>query len=204
MVELFKKEYWSKSQAFLLPLTGLSKTQTYKVESYLFWENYSIEDYFLIVKFTYDKYDEFLEYCKRKIFPDFKSGYVIETYDFDNQTVMILDISEWAFDIDLFLRGRYSKMSREAKDIISEYHIYYDKGNRISLDIKGTLEPNEQQDILGKLTPIEYASQEYGFSLQELKKVGEIGGIYNKEKETLTDLNKENDYYLRKEGSTLG
>lgn len=204
MIELFKEEYWSKSYAFLLPLTGLSKTQNFKLDSYLFWEDYSIEDYFLIIKFSYDNYSKFLEYCTRKIFPDLdKDNHIIEIYDFDNCTVMILDISEWALDIELFLKGKYSKISRNAKDIITEFHTYYDKGNKISLDIKAALEPNNKESILNDMTPIEYAAHAYGFSLSEMKKLGEVGGIYNKEKETLTGLNKKNDHYLRKEGGTF-
>ncbi len=202
MTELFGEEYWSKSQAFLLPLTGMSKTLTYKLESYLFWDTYSIEDYYLTVKFTYDNYDEFLEYCKRKIFP--KLGCLVETYDFDNQTVMILDISEWALDVELFLKGKYSKMSLEAKEMIEDYHTYYDRGNRIKLNIKAALYPNEKQSVLGNMSAIEYAADNYGLPLQELRKLGELGSIFDREKETLTGLKEENDHYLQKEGDPLG
>lgn len=203
MIELFKQEYWSKSFAFMLPLTGLPKTHIYKLESYLFWEDYSIEDYFLIVKFTYEDYGKFLEYCKRKVFPNLdRGGYVVETYDFEDCTIMILDISEWAMDIELFLKGKYSKMSRNAKDTITDFHMYYDKGNKISLDIKSALEPNTLEPLL-KMTPLEYAAEAYGLPHEALKKLGEVGGIYNKEKETLTGLKKENDHYLRKEGGAL-
>ncbi len=205
MIELLKSEYWSKSQAFLLPLSGLSKTLTYKLESYLFWEKYSIEDYYLVVKFTYDDYDGFVDYCRRKIFPDLdRNGHLVETYDFESQCVMILDVSYWAKDIELFLKGKYSKFSKEAKELITEHHIYYDKGNRISIDIKAALEPNLKQEVLGGLTPIEYAAETYGLPLWELKKLGEVGGIYHKEKETLTGLKEEHDRYLQPEGSSLG
>lgn len=203
MVELLKSEYSSKSQSFLLPLTGLTRTQKYKLESYLFWEKYSIEDYYLIIKFTYDNYDEFIEYCKRVVFPILdRNGYLVESYDFDNQCVMILNLSEWALDIEMFLKGKYSKMSRDAKDTIYEYHTFFDRGNKILIDIKATLYPNANYDILDKMSAIEYVAENYGLPLEELKKIGEIGAIYDKEKETLTGLPEENDYYLRKEGST--
>lgn len=203
MIELLKSEYWSKSEAFLLPLTGLTRTQKYKLESYLFWENYSIEDYYLIIKFTYDNYDEFVEYCRRMVFPALdRSGYLVESYDFKNETVFVLNMSEWAKDIEMFLIGKYSKMSRDAKDTIIEYHTFYDKGNKIIIEIQAAIEPNIKYDVLEKMTPIEYVAENYGLPYEELKKGGEIGGIYNKEKETLKCL-KEHDNYLQKEGSSL-
>lgn len=186
MVEILKPEYWSKSAAFLLPLTGLSKTQKYKLESYLFWDKYSIEDYYLIIKFTYDNYDEFIDYCRRVVFPVLdKNGYLIETYDTDNECVMILNMSEWARDIEMFLLGKYSKMSRDAKDTINEFHTFYNKGNKILIEIKASLEPNTKFPLLDNMSAIEYVAENYGLPLEELKKVGEIGGIFNKEKETL-------------------
>lgn len=203
MIELLKTEYWSKSEAFLLPLTGLARTQKYKTETYLFWENYSIEDYYLVVKFTYENYNEFVDYCRRIVFPALdKNGYLVESYDFVNETVLVLNISEWAKDIEMFLVGKYSKMSRDAKDTIVEYHTFYDKGNKIMIEIQAAIEPNVKYDVLEKKTPIEYVAENYGLSYDELKKGGEVGGIYNKEKETLKDL-KEHDNYLQKEGSTL-
>lgn len=203
MIELLKTEYWSKSEAFLLPLTGLARTQKYKIETYLFWENYSIEDYYLVVKFTYENYNEFVDYCRRIVFPALdKNGYLVESYDFVNETVLVLNISEWAKDIEMFLVGKYSKMSRDAKDTIVEYHTFYDKGNKIMIEIQAAIEPNVKYDVLEKKTPIEYVAENYGLSYDELKKGGEVGGIYNKEKETLKDL-KEHDNYLQKEGSTL-
>lgn len=204
MIELLKNKYWSKSQAFLLPLTGIAKTQLYKLQSYLFWERYSIEDYFLIVKFTYDNYDNFVANCQKVIFPHLdKEGYAIECYDFGNQSVMVLDISKWASDIEMFLKGKYSKLSEAAKDKIVEYHTYYDRGNKIEIDIQACLEPNTKYDILDKMTPIEYVAETYGLNLSELMKVGEVGGIYHKQHETLEDLKLENEYRLRKEGSAL-
>ncbi len=203
MIELIKQEYWSKSDAFLLPLTGLARTQEYKLESYLFWEKYSIENYFLIIRFTYDDYDKFVKYCRRVIFPALdKNNYLIETYDYKNQCVMVLDMSEWGFDIETFLVGKYSKMSNEAIEKIEDYHTFYDRGYKIDFDIRAILEPNVISDILGNKTPIEYVAENYGFPLEDLQKIGEIGGIYNKEKETLVTKG-EHDYYLQKEGSTL-
>lgn len=189
-VEILRKDYWSKSQAFLLPLTGISRTQKYPLETFLFWDDYSIEDFQLVVKFTYDNYDNFLDYCKKVIFPVWdRNGYVIESHDFGKETVFVLDISVWALDIQMFLAGKYSKMSREAKDLIQDYHIFYDKGKpQIEIEVAATLDPTRKHAILGNMNSIEYASEHYGLPLDILQSLGEIGSIYDKEKESLTYL----------------
>lgn len=186
MVEILKKEYWSKSEAFLLPLTGLSKTHKYQLKTYLYWDEYEIDNYNLILKFSWDNYEDFIDYCRRVVFPVLdKSGYLIESYDFGNETVLVLDISEWALDIEMFLKGKYSKMSRDAKDTIIEFHTFYEKGPKIMIEIQASLEPNSKYALLGNATAIEYVAENYELNLADLKGVGELGGIYDKNKETL-------------------
>lgn len=186
MIEVLKDGYWSKSEAFLLPLTGLPKSHKYHLRTYLFWEKYSIEDYYLILKFSWDNYDEFLNYCKRAIFPKLdQNGYLIETHDLEKETVMILNLDEWAIDIEMFLKGKYSKLSGQAKELITEFHTFYNNGPKIMIEISASLRPNDKFPVLGNQTAIEYVAENYGLDLIELKKVGELGGIYDKEKETL-------------------
>jgi hypothetical protein len=189
-VRVLKSGQWSKSKAFLLPLTRIDRND-FDVQSYLFWESYSIENYQLIVKFTYGaRYDDFMEHCNRFIFPIWdKGGYLIESYDFEGETVFVLDISVWAEDIEKFLKGKYSRFSKMAKDIISEYHSYYEKGIKtIDIDIKGILNPTAKYGILNNQTAIEYVAEEYGLPLEPLLRLGELGSIYDIKEETLTDL----------------
>ena len=189
-VEIFRSQYWSKSEAFLLPLTGVSRVLKYPYETFLFWDDYSIENYNLMVKFTYDDYDSFVDYCRKVIFPIWdRGGYLMESYDFGKESVFILDISEWALDVQMFLAGKYSKMSKDAKDMIEEYHIFYSKGKpQIEIEISATLDPTRKHDILDGMNSIEYVSEYYGLPLPELQRLGEIGSIYDKEKERLTYL----------------
>lgn len=188
MVEVLKSGYWSKSETFLLPLTGLSRTHKYPIKSYLFWDKYSIEDYNLILKIEYQDYDTFLAYCRKIIFPILdRSNMLVECHDFEGFSVLIVDLSEWAFDIELFLKGRYSKMSGDAKDIISEYHTYYEKQiPRVHVNIAGIIDPDVSFTVLDNMTPFEYVAEHYGFDLDELKKVGELAAKYDEEKETLS------------------
>jgi hypothetical protein len=186
MVEVLKDHYWSKSEAFLVPLTGLSKTQKYPMDSFLYWDDYSIDNFQLILRFKHDSREEFLKYCRKTVFPILDSqGHLIESYDFKDETIMILDISIWGMDIEMFLRGKYSKMSKDAKDRITEYHTFFDRGPKILIEILAALEPNQKYAMLGGQTAIEYVAENYGLPLDQLRSVGELGGMFDKEQETL-------------------
>lgn len=189
MIEVLKKNYWGKSQAFLLPLTGLSKTLLYPVDSYLFWDEYSIENYQLILRWKWNDYNEFLTYCRKHIFPILdKKGCLTEVFDGEKETVFIVDISEWALDVEMFLKGKYSKMSGDAKDIIEEYHHYYDKGKKVPPEISAAIDPHFKFKAYGGMSAIEYVAENYGLDLEELTKIGELADQYDKKAETLGDF----------------
>lgn len=196
MINIIKSTYWSKSEAFLIPLTGLTKAQRYEMKSYLYWDKYTIDNNHLILTFTYMNYDDFLQYCNKIIFPTLdKSGYLLESHDFEGKTVFILDISEWTLDIQMFLEGKYSKMSVEAKKKIRAYHTYYDNGPQQEIYIKAALDPNTKMSALDHKSPIQYICQEetYGFDLTEMLKIGEVASKYDEVEETLTGLLCQND-----------
>ena len=216
MVPVLKEEYFSKADSFILPLTGLPRSKLFDVKSFLFWEDYSIEDFKLIVTYSYDDKENFLEYCRKSIFPVLdRKGYLLETYDLENSdillpdkegilskkipfeklSVFVLDMSEWAMDIEMFLAGRYSKFSKKAKDLLDSFHTSHRKGKeRFPLHIQAILYPNEiieavdkrDTPILGRLTPIQYVAKEYGLNLTDLQEIGELGSIYQIKEETLT------------------
>jgi len=184
IIEIIKSEYWSKSDAFLLPLTGIKKSILTNVRSYLFWKNYSIENYNLIVVVEGSDKFERDEYARMELFPVFdKNGYLIESYDSEDKSIYVLDISEWAMDIEMFISGKYSKMSSEAKKMIVKFHTY-NKSN-IHVHIYGVLYPKEPLPILDNKSPLQYVIDNYGEGFEALEEIGEIGGIYVKESETL-------------------
>jgi hypothetical protein len=191
MINIFQSDYWkahNKSSTFLLPLTKLAKSQKYNISTYLFWREYSIENYQLVLKVSYDNYDEFLQYAKKMIFPILdKKGYLTESFDFEKESVFILDMSEWALDIEMFLKGKYSKFSNEAKSAVKSYHMMYDKGPVTDWEILVSLDPSKKMEILDKKTPIEYATELYGLDLKVMSKIGEVTSIYSKDQETLSE-----------------
>jgi hypothetical protein len=183
-MDLLKDGYWSKADAFLLPLTGLRKNRKYELSSHLFWHEHTIDDYKLILSFTFDNYEDFLHYCQHEVFPILdKKGYLIENYDIHDRSIFVLDISEYALDIEMFLLGKYSKLSNETKVIIEDFHSW--DGDKIPAHIYAALYPNRKMKQLDNKTPIEIVARDYNFDLDLLKEVGEIGGVYDETEETL-------------------
>lgn len=184
MINVLKKENWSN--AFLLPLTGINRDNKFKKETHLFWNEYSINDFKLMLTLTYEDREDFLKYCRGYMFPIMdKKGYLLESYDFKDKTTFVLDMSEWAKDIEMFIVGRYSKFSEEAKKTIKKYHITAGREvDIIPIHILAALYPNDYMETLNA-TPIEYVASEYGLDLYDLKKIGEIGSVFKKDSETL-------------------
>lgn len=186
MVEIIKQEQWRKSEAFLLPLTGLMRNKDLKIESYLFWEEHSIEDYHLTVKIEYNDrkgYDNYLKKCVL----DSSGNCLLEVYEHDGFEVLIFDLSEWYMDIDMFLKGRYSQLSTEAKQIIQSYHTFYEKGKpMINVTIYSCLFPNDTDNLFEGMTAMEYIAHYYGFDIAVLKELGEVCNKYDRNHETLT------------------
>lgn len=184
-MEIFKKEYWSTADTLLLPLTGLGKTETYQVRSYLFWRDYSIFDYQLIITIDYNEsYKEIKSYCDNYFFSILdKNATIIESYEIGQRFIVIVDLSFWAKDIEQFIEGKYSKMSDPAKLLIKSFH--ESKRGKIDQYLWSILYPLKKVDWLSNLSPIEYAAKEYDIPLQNLQDLGEIGNKYDKTAETL-------------------
>ncbi len=186
MIKLIEKKNWSDE--FLLPLTGLKKSREFNQKTYLFWRENSINDYKLVLTLSSVDYDDMLKYCRTVVFPTLdRNGYLLENYDVDGKSIFILDMSEWAMDIELFMQGRYSRMSIEAKKLIDKFHLL--PGGKKSIQLKAVLYPREPMTVLENLTPIEYICKYYGFDLEEVKRIGEIGSLFNLNEETLITEN---------------
>lgn len=199
MINVLRSKYRSLSDDFILPLTGIQKTDKFDVKSYLFWEDYSIEDYKLVVKVEYGhRYDEFKQYLREVIFKS-KESLVIQSFDFEGFSILIYDISNWSEDIELFLQGKYSKMSPIAKTVIEEYHTFYENGKpQMVMSIYASLFPTKvpvPKSILDGMTPIDYVIKHYIMvgapdridleTVKILKERGELCSVYDKEAETL-------------------
>jgi hypothetical protein len=186
MVELLMSEDWNKADAFLLPLTGLPRNDVMEMKSYLFWNDYSIENYQLTVTFSNENESILKDYCKNVVFPILdRNTYLMESYDIDGRWVFVLDISNWARDIEFFLKGKYSQFTQAARMLIERYHRIEGSARHMPVYLYAVLYPNKPLELLGNLTAIEYIADNYGFSLEELKEIGEVGSLYEMLPESL-------------------
>lgn len=175
-IEILEMVYRSKSDIFIYPLTGLRKDIC---KTYMFWENHSIEDYKLIMLFEEDR-------LVKKVIEVLNSTTpTIESYNIDDKTILVADMSEWAFDIDLVLNGKYSKMTESAKKMIIKHHLD-EKTQEVKAYIFCILFPKKELDILGNVDAINYVAKQFELPLEDLEKSGELGRIYDIEKETLS------------------
>lgn len=178
------KEYWSKADAFLLPLTGLPRTNVFGMRSYLFWNEYNIHDYKLIISYDCEDYESLIIYLRREVFPILdKKGYLLENYDIQGRSIFVLDMSEWAMDIQMFLAGKYSKFSKEAKTLVEDFHTFNE--NEIPVHIYAVIYPTLEMTLLNDKNAIDYIVEMYKLDINEIKKIGEIGTIYDVFSETL-------------------
>lgn len=193
MIEIFKKEYWSKSKAFLLPLTGIKKTDDFDITTYVKWGDYSIDNYQLVVKVEYGhRYPEFQEYLKENVLAH-RDAFAREVYDFEGFSVLIFDLSEWSQDVEKFIQGQYSKMSLTAKKVIQDFHIF--GNNQINITIWACLFPLSRDPLIEDMTAVDYVIEHYILGKNPkpadhetasfLRKSGELCSLCQFEKETL-------------------
>lgn len=146
---LLQKTYVQKSRIFLLPLTGVRKDAVFKpINTYISSPDlvssvypYGIVegDYILIMNFpkSYkEQADRLSKTIARKIkytkdvensWDNYYSDYIfsnplfLNSHETDDEYIYTFDLSDWKFDWDNFLIGRYSKLSQSAKDRILRY-----------------------------------------------------------------------------------
>lgn len=183
-MDIFEDKYVSVADTYILPLTGLSKQLSIPVNSYLYWRDYRIEDYKLILCFRGEDLTEFL---KTEVFSIIdKFGYLIEAYDIIEGVVLVLDMSEWAEDIELCIEGKYSKLSNKAKLLIEKYNSLSKSGAAtLKPFLYAALYPNKAVSTWNNKTAIEIVAEEYKFDMTELQKIGELGIKPDKFAETL-------------------
>jgi hypothetical protein len=146
---LLQRQYVQKSRIFLLPLTGVKKDSMFKpINTYvcspdLVAESYpygiGTKDYVLIMNYPKeyrDQADKLSRVIAKKIkytqevdnsWERFELKYILSnplhlhTHETEDEFIYTFDLSDWKFDWDNFLLGRYSLLSQSAKDRIIKY-----------------------------------------------------------------------------------
>lgn len=191
---LLQKDYIQKSRIFLLPLTGLKRDKTFRetntytsssdLQSAEYPNGISFDDKILIVCYT-KKYKEKQDNLYNQVNANFKDIFVEETgwdkhenilisnrnflgfHETKDEYIYTFDLCNWYEDWNMFMRGKYSKMTDKAKDLIKEYRWSF-------------LKPIEQRKLYCYLylnkdeSCLKDFAEELGVPIDSLKKVKEL------------------------------
>lgn len=176
MIDKVYSKYFQKSKAFLFPLLELPKfALTSKIETYLVLNNViNLEDINIVCKIKYDDLQDFYIYEKKYID---KSRYLIDKFENKKleETIYVFSLDAYRQDYNNFLNGKYSKFSKDSKNIIKKYYVLH----KNEFDhIHSYLDPSEFLNVYTDLLNI---------NVDILKEVGELCDKYDLEKETLID-----------------
>lgn len=133
-------KYFQKSKVFLYPLLGIAKGQTYvPVETYICWQDaFDYTDYRFISVYNSIRSTEYI------IFEDvvLKQNKMFDSYYklSNDRHLYIFNIESYKHDFNMFVDGKYSKFSSNAKNKISNY---FSSSKGISKNIKSFLYPEE-------------------------------------------------------------
>ncbi len=172
MLEDYPK-YFQKSTFFLYPLLGIKGWDIQLPKNtYLIIENYITEkDYKLICHF--EKTGEGFGLFEIKYL--FKNNFFVEslkTQDPDKDGLYVFNLSIFNKEIDIFLSGKYSKMSEVVKYKILSF---YSKKTNIHDYVESFLYPEKYYEEYSKILKVPVSA---------LEEVGELANVYDRDKET--------------------
>lgn len=116
--------YFQKSRAFLFPVLGLKKITKYPfVQSYLqMQDKYVTDDYKLIAVYNQHEDSGWNHYLLHTIManPMFEEIIYLE----NGQVAIVFSLRYLKDDYELFLAGKYSKLSKTTRTLIREFYGY--------------------------------------------------------------------------------
>lgn len=191
MIDLYNKET-VKSGVFLFPLIGTSRYSEFPHRrTYLVCEDMGIDEQSKKLIVTYTKLEDvrYAEYDSKML-----SGnrYFLDFLETGDTFYYVFDLKEINKDWDLFLGGKYSKLSNEVKKRIMAYHAIVDKGvkkdNRTMQEILYPYNPT-MTEREGRVVEFKDAFERHAPSLRiDPALMREVGEIYSRpdfRKETL-------------------
>lgn len=173
MIKEMYKKYFQKSYTFLYPLLGFKRTRDPRpVQVYTHWpQEFPDDERKLVCVYQKEDTDEWRSFEKNKLMTHSMLDYVVPL--FDGRVAYVFDMNPVAHDYDLFLEGKYSKFSQNAKRHLSDY---YGIHTPEWVYVESFIFPKKYFKQYAELLEVDVKS---------LQEVGELCDKYNKEKETL-------------------
>lgn len=159
MIKSLYRDYFQKSRVFLYPVLETKKSEsTTPIDTFISWDNnISPEDMKLICTFYLRNDDDFRKFEKIKLvgnplFHDFKEGE-------NGVGIYIFDFKQFAADWEMFLKGKYSKLSPTVKERIRR-HYGTNTANGVYVD--SFLDPKKYYPIYADLLNVHISALEGG------------------------------------------
>jgi hypothetical protein len=172
MIKDMYRKYFQKSYTFLYPMLGFKRTKDPRpLQVYLHWsEEFPDEERKLVCIYQKEDTDQWTNFEKNKLMTHSMLDYVVPLCD--GRIAYIFDMNPVTNDYNLFLQGKYSKFSNNAKMHLSDYY---------------GIHTSEWVYVESFIFPKKYFKQ-YAEILEVdvkiLQDVGELCDKYDKEKET--------------------
>jgi hypothetical protein len=173
MNDLYRK-YFQKSFTFLYPLLEFKKKVKYRPEqTYIVWDGvYNKDARKLICVYKREDSNEWRTFEREELVTHRMLDYCLPV---DNDCIIyVFDFNIYKDDFDNFLNGKYSKMSKHAKQILTSY---YGIHTPEWVFIESYLFPESYFDKYAEILEVDVKS---------LIKVGELCDLHDPEKETCT------------------
>lgn len=123
MISEIYKEKFQKSFTFLYPLLGFSKTKDIKPKQvYISFPamDIGIKDRKLICVYDKEDTEKWKSFERNKLITHKMLDECVPVSD--NVVIYIFDFNSFSSDFDLFLEGKYSKLSNNTKKVLTDYY----------------------------------------------------------------------------------
>lgn len=118
--EYLMAHYYSKSKAFLYPLLGFKKEETFKPKgTYLAFQEHHITSYELSVRYEHAPESLLFRNFERMVISP--HPYLRACYRIIDGTMYVFTLEKFYKDVEAFLRGEYSRFAEGSKSLILNY-----------------------------------------------------------------------------------
>jgi|TARA_R100000479_G_scaffold170127_1_gene112515 hypothetical protein len=171
------ESYFQKSKVFLYPLLNIPKGVRFvPSQTYLTWEDqFDLSRYKLIALYKINPdCKDFEPFHKETL----KANPLYEYYEkIDKEShIYVFSIANYKNDINKFIKGQYSKMTKKTKKIITKF---FGKSGTISEYIESYLYPEKYFEIYSDILNV---------PVEDLENVGELCDKPDLERETFKNI----------------
>lgn len=179
MINDLYRKYFQKSFTFLYPLLEFKKSVKQKpLQTYIVWSDvYDTSSRKLICVYKKEDTDQWRTFEREELLNHRMLDYCLPAHD--ENIVYVFDFNIYKEDFDNFINGKYSKMSKRAKQILTSY---YGIHTPEWVFVESYLFPESYFDKYAEILQVD---------VNELKKVGELCDMLDFEKETYLVENSE-------------